>query len=177
MSRALGVVVVLGLVQLSLPIGCSSSENSEGAGSGGSAGSAGSATGGATGGNGASSGTGGSGATTSCADLGGQCQCAGGCETGFHSAGLVDCPQPCDGCGACGQECCVPDVSDAGADGSLFSQCGDGGTCPVDLPAAGSPCTPTLCCEYNPPGSIFTACSCDPVSGWVCTAAGVCSCL
>ena len=57
-----------------------------------------------------------------CLLAGGQCGCAGGCPTGTHHGAFTDdnaCPQPCDGCGACSEWCCLPDVpaSDAGKDG------------------------------------------------------------
>lgn len=60
-------------------------------------------------------------AGTGCVDAGGVCGCAGSCATGFHPADpplLTDCPQPCDTCGACSQECCLPDA-DAGAGGHV----------------------------------------------------------
>ena len=53
-----------------------------------------------------------------CLEAGGQCQCAGGCNPGFHHGTFKDdnaCPQPCPGCGGCSQWCCVPDP-DAGSD-------------------------------------------------------------
>lgn len=133
--------------------------------------------GGGNSGNGASAGTGGgSGGSVSCAALGGQCQCAGGCSTGFHSAGAADCPQPCAGCGACSQECCVPDAADSGTDaGSLFEQCGSG-VCPPDPPGSGAACnSPGLCCGYTPPGSVYTGCTCG-ATGWTCVLAGACFC-
>jgi hypothetical protein len=55
-----------------------------------------------------------------CMTGGGTCGCAGGCAPGFkHGTAAQDnaCPQPCDGCGACSEWCCVPDpttTSDAG---------------------------------------------------------------
>jgi hypothetical protein len=57
-----------------------------------------------------------------CLLAGGQCGCAGGCPAGMHHGSGTDdnaCPQPCDGCGACSEWCCLPDVpaTDAGADG------------------------------------------------------------
>jgi hypothetical protein len=54
----------------------------------------------------------------SCVVAGGQCGCAGGCPGGTHHGSAAEdnsCPQPCDGCGACSEWCCLPDLaSDAG---------------------------------------------------------------
>jgi len=64
-----------------------------------------------------------SGDGTQCVQAGGMCGCAGGCNPGYHPAApplLDQCPQPCDLCGACSQQCCLPDA-DAGSDA------GDGG--------------------------------------------------
>ncbi|MBK7584773.1 MAG: hypothetical protein IPI67_31865 [Myxococcales bacterium] len=116
MKRALGLV--FGLAAFGA-VACGSSGSGD-TGSGGSSG---------AGGTGASSGAGGGAADAQsdapppgegCAKAGGTCGCAGGCGPGFHSAPgplLYDCPQPCDTCGACSQECCLPDVADAGSDG------------------------------------------------------------
>jgi len=53
-----------------------------------------------------------------CIKAGGQCNC--GCEGGFVLADppLRDaCPQPCDQCGACSPQCCMPaPPTDGGAD-------------------------------------------------------------
>lgn len=51
-----------------------------------------------------------------CADVGGTCGCAGTCADP-HPDSYSLCPQPCDGCGACSEECCVPDAVDAGGTG------------------------------------------------------------
>ncbi len=48
----------------------------------------------------------------SCEKTGGMCGCAGSCNPGYHPATgtlLMACPQPCDTCGACSQQCCLPD--------------------------------------------------------------------
>lgn len=84
----------------------------------------------------------GSGPGATCAAAGGTCDCAGGCATGSHPAEppLRDmCPQPCDGCGACSQWCCLPDEPlDAGA----AAACGEE-TCTGDArcirPCCGGP--------------------------------------
>ncbi|MCC6897799.1 MAG: hypothetical protein IT377_02430 [Polyangiaceae bacterium] len=165
----------LALLGALIALACSSSGTTNGTGgatgSGGNGATSGS---GGAGGSAASSGTGGgTGGGVSCVQLGGQCQCAGGCGTGYHSAGAADCPQPCAGCGSCSEECCVPDASDAGTDGSLFEQCGSG-VCPPEPPSSGAACNqPGLCCEYNPKGSVFTGCTCES-TGWSCGAASVC---
>jgi hypothetical protein len=53
-----------------------------------------------------------------CLEAGGTCGCAGGCPMGsMHGTVAQDnaCPQPCPGCGACSQWCCLPaPTSDAG---------------------------------------------------------------
>lgn len=84
---------------------------------------------------------------SACEAAGGMCGCAGGCAAGSHPAPapLLDaCPQPCDGCGACGQQCCLPDV-----DAGVPTGCG-GATCAAtDLcihpccGGAGPVCMPT----------------------------------
>ncbi len=61
-----------------------------------------------------------------CAKAGGMCGCAGSCNPGYHPATgalLFDCPQPCPGCGGCGQQCCLKD-DDAGADASDAAEAG-----------------------------------------------------
>ena len=57
----------------------------------------------------------------SCVAGGGVCACAGACPSGsMHGASFAQdntCPQPCDGCGACSQWCCVPALkTDGGGD-------------------------------------------------------------
>ncbi len=114
---------------------------------------------------------------SACVMAGGTCGCAGGCAPGFHPAPapLLDaCPQPCDGCGACGQQCCLPDDAGvpstcSGATCALPERCVhpccggagpscepllDGGTCglaepPCTLPGGGSGCQRT--CTPDPP--------------------------
>ncbi|MCC7540340.1 MAG: hypothetical protein IT379_29255 [Deltaproteobacteria bacterium] len=80
-----------------------------------------------------------------CEAAGGTCGCAGGCGPGFHPAPapLLDmCPQPCDTCGACSQQCCLPDEeADAGGPGP----CG-GATC-----TAGQRCIRPCCGGAEPP--------------------------
>lgn len=116
--RHLRSVTLLALVLAGATVTLACSSSDDGGGSGGSGGSSGAAGSGGSSGSGASSGAGGGsgGSVVSCAQLGGDCQCAGGCDLGFHSAGQADCPQPCAGCGACSMWCCVPDGADAGAD-------------------------------------------------------------
>jgi hypothetical protein len=43
-----------------------------------------------------------------CEELGGTCDCAGSCNQGEMPVAEGSCPQPPDGSGACGQQCCVP---------------------------------------------------------------------
>ncbi|MEZ4220057.1 MAG: hypothetical protein R3B13_03940 [Polyangiaceae bacterium] len=92
---------------------------------------------GGSGGSGGQSGTGGGTGDAQvpgqgCAKAGGMCGCAGGCNPGYHPAPsplLSDCPQPCDTCGGCSQECCLPDATDGGVDagcqGSFSCLCGN----------------------------------------------------
>ena len=96
-------------------------------------------------------------ASGGCEAAGGVCGCAGGCNPGFHPAPspLLDmCPQPCDGCGACSQWCCLPDDAGTPADAGVRSECGTetcgaselcirpccGGAPPPCLPTDGVPC-------------------------------------
>src|SRR5215208_4912984 len=70
-----------------------------------------------------------------CSRGGGQCGCAGSCQPGFKPAPsplLFACPQPCDQCGACSMQCCVPESSepdaaanDGGCTGSFSCLCGN----------------------------------------------------
>ncbi len=106
--------LVLGLA-VSLVVACGSS-GSGGSGTGGSTGS-----GGGTSDAKADSPPPGQG----CVQAGGVCGCAGGCDPGYHLAPAPltnDCPQPCDTCGGCSQQCCLPNAAEAGSDAG-----GDGG--------------------------------------------------
>jgi len=55
-----------------------------------------------------------------CVKAGGECAC--GCSDGFALADPPlrdECPKPCDGCGICSAQCCMPSgPADGGADGS-----------------------------------------------------------
>lgn len=91
---------------------------------------------------------------SACVIAGGVCGCAGGCSPGYHPAPapLLDaCPQPCDGCGACSQQCCLPD------DAGVPSSCG-GATC-----TGGERCIHPCCggagpvCEPLPDGGVCGA--------------------
>ena len=59
------------------------------------------------------------GPTPTCEGLGGICGCVGGCAAGTRADPRSSlCPQPCDTCGGCSQECCLPEdagAADAGA--------------------------------------------------------------